>query len=298
MNNSPKTIWRRYFFHGIFLELLLCALIAVLLYFYPHPVLIVCGILFWTVSLLIIAPCFYRKHIISVLHTDLDPQKYLAILEYGKQKFPDALALIDAAYFAGDHQTVVDLCTKNLQDPKLKNQHLYYMLALARVYFHCGLYDETRELCQRMEDELAASKNEQFLRKQYRYLTFLKCYIDQDYEGCKAYVDSLPPPKTNLIRICATFNRALIHFKTGDLASAKEQFAEVAAKAPKLYLATVSNRYLQAIEAGNEKILRDPPPTPNPSFTYQPQRSRKKSRIKLLICLLLLILLTLWQFSK
>ena len=34
MNNSPKTIWRRYFFHGIFLELLLCALIAVLLYFY------------------------------------------------------------------------------------------------------------------------------------------------------------------------------------------------------------------------------------------------------------------------
>ena len=296
-NNSPKTIWRRYMTHSLLWSLLQCLAVAIILYLFPHPAIIVCGVPFWWICVLITVVIQRRKHIVSVLQKDLDPQKYLAVLEYGKQKFPAAIEIIDGSYFAGDHQLVVDLCTMKLQDPKQKARRLYYLTALARVYFDRGLYNETRELRDRIEGEIAAAKDPQKLLKRYSYISFLKYYLKQDYEGCKTFFATLPPAKTKLQQISGLFNRALVNLKTGDPATAKEQFTQIVTQAPKLHQATLAKRYLKAIEAGEDGIPQEPPLTPTPSFTYTPQRNPKSARFWLL-ALLIILLYTLLQLLK
>ena len=202
-----------------------------------------------------------NKTINSVLFDELDAPKFYETI-MGRGFVPTLQYRINAAVALGDHQTIINLATSQLRKKRASVKvRDTYLCILANAYFELGDYEKLQILLAKHEDYKKQYPTETFLHKQNSKWSYYKYFFEQNYEACKTVCDQrnlgLNPKAidTKIGKLINDFCYAVACYKNNETELAKIRFERIAANAPKMCYATLSLKYLQAIESGSEDIL-------------------------------------------
>lgn len=279
---ANKTV-RKYHFRR-YLILLLYFLIAfsIIWIFKSVWAVLVCGLLYLPVRFLVgnvAARTFY-----SVVFKDLDAFAFQESIN-SKGMVPPLPYLITAALMVGDYQTAVNLATAQLRKEKTPAMaKKACLIALANVYFELRDYEKLRLVIektveyQEQKSKKSSSKKTNTGRHYYQY------FLEHNYEACKALcknVNLASKPKArnaNFRKTESDFYYAVACYENGEIDEAKVYFEKVVSFAPRIHLANVSQKYLEAIEQGQPPVFFDTEILPENNFRIYDDETIAKVR--------------------
>ncbi|MBQ4052324.1 MAG: hypothetical protein IJD09_01590 [Clostridia bacterium] len=243
----------------------------------------------------IIGVYFFNKYINSIMSKDLNPVMYNAVFEAGKIVSNHLFEKIEFSYYSGDYQTVINICSAKLKDTKLKKYQYWYMWFLARSYFELGDFENLRLIYNRFQTMTEADAKCEQLRNKYIYFKFIGLYLKGEFAECKALYEGLvcntQPHNSKTLKlydIQIKFTYAISCYKSQDLDTATKVFNYIIAEAPRLHFAVISQKYLNAIEAGIEYQPEYSAVSVDENFILP--KPRKSTKIRKTIRLILMVL--------
>lgn len=243
----------------------------------------------------IIAFRLYNKFIMAPLIHEMDPTLYRAILLEAKWAAYPGVDHMFAAYYHGEYQTVIDLCANKMADPKCQRFTLFYLLELASTYFELNDMAALRRTLDHYDAYLATRKDGDALRQKYQSMQYYRAYADGDYAACRVIIEPLIRKGDLLLyHVEFSFLHALACYRLGDLTAAQSSFAFVVQNAPKLHFCTIAQKYLDAMERGEDYCAEVTTLTPDPA--YQPLSFPARRRTRRVLYILLGIELVLLLF--
>ncbi len=253
MKNNAKTIVRKYCFKCLLVLFCAISLFVLSNIFVPFPFPLLIHVPIAASAALLLRKIF-SQDILSVLYKELNPEKFDAILLESRKFAPKAQYQVDSALCRGDYQTVTNICVAKLKEIRAKRKSIYYLVALARVYFETGNLDKLKVICGKYDENL---KNSRRGNKQQQYdviMQFYKCFLNGDYENCKIICGERNKIEKQILgydleRVNVSFDYAVLLYKTRDLDSATECFNQIVNNAPKMHCARIAEKYLNAIKA-------------------------------------------------
>lgn len=195
--------------------------------------------------------CF-NKYIKGSLHNDLDGHLYREIIKQGKFFDSGALWQISGEYFSGNYENVIELCNRNLSNPKTaKKYSINYYLFLLNVYFDTGNDEKLSETLKIFDKCLLSIKKSKKKRLAYDLarVDYYRNYLIHDYDSCKKYVDA--DKTTNLEHLRSAFFKARILLCQKESEKAKVLFQYITETTDSLNYTKLSKNGLDSI---NKKI--------------------------------------------
>ncbi len=239
------------------------------------------------------------KMLRSILLDKLDGVGYQMIIK--DKYFRNAMGLrIEAAMCSGDYKTVAAIAMSHLNNSKVKTREKDICLSyLACVYFELRDFDKLRAILEKHDEYKARYPKKRFFNDPNSVWEYYRHFLDGNYEACKALFDPKNAPKkakdalrkyNNVARI---FLFAAVSFESGELDTAKKHFEDIVTNAPRLYLATISEKYIESLESGalpsfyEEEFLPDHKSEAVEKWKLaKVNRRTKVTRIILVICLI------------
>ncbi len=293
---NSKSILRKYrlsFLGFIYTAAIFAFLI---LFLTNNALLFILSVLLFFLFRRITGTFFFNKYINSILFDELNPLKYNAVFECGKIVSNHLFEKIDFAYYTGDYQTVINICTAKLKDPKQNRYKYWYMHYLARAYFDAGDFENLRLIYDKFQIITEADANCEKLRNQFLFFKFIGLYLSGEFLECKAFYENLlsntkfnssKTPKLNVIQTKYTY--AIACYKSNDLETATEIFNYIITEAPQLNFAAISQKYLNAIE--NSEEYQSENITINTDENFVVPTPGKSIKIRKIVALILAVLI-------
>ena len=255
-NKSPKQIVLLFKIKCVLIVLLYALALAVCVFVMSKNALVaIAAIVVLAASVRAPFDKLIEKDIESIIHEELDPQKYNEVLSLGLLKKSNRHQVL-GAMCVGDHERLLALVKENdtpRSHPVEKCNNIYRR---GYVHFEKGEFDALRGIVR--EFEKLKKDNARIAQVFSNFTVFDKydAFADEDYEyvvdvcdidlkDAKAAIDK---PNQKLTIINVSFYRAVSLYKLGRLDEAKQGFEELIAFAPKMYKAKLSKDYLDLIE--------------------------------------------------
>lgn len=220
---------------------------------------------------------------LSVLYFELNPQKFKDVIEGAKFFVPSIGYQVFAAYYSGDYQTTINICTKKLLNEKKFKNKCFYLVTLARVYFLLEDNENLKVVCERFQNSIAYHKKADKIRKQYVIMQYFEKYMEGDYLSCQnlflQYKDNTKKTCNNLMKIQWKFYYAVACYYAADKETAQQVFGEVISEAPKVNYANISQKYLNIIENNQQEQFSKVEIIPDENYTVATDRIFLKSRV-------------------
>lgn len=246
----------------------------------------------YAVSRRVITACTYYKYVHGCLMEEMDPPLYRALLSEVRFASYTGTDHMYAAYYHGEHQTVIDLCARKMADPKCAKFLPMYLLTLAPTYFVLNDVDALRQTLDRYDAYLATRKNAQTQRALHRDMQYYRSYVEGDYAACRAVAQPFTTESNRpVVRAEYSLLYAIACYRLGDEEEARASFEFAMQTAPKMPCATVAATYLDAMARG--EVYEPPVTILEPDPTYQPlaypQRDRRRKLLRLTLYIILAI---------
>lgn len=286
-NNDPKSIAALYKTKRIIALLLLFCLWVVLIIQFKSILLDVLLYFVLIVVTILTTGKIYLNNIQSILIKNFDPFLFREVLEAGRIASLHANERIIAAFYCGDYQSVIDICTLKLNDKKLKQFKLQYLLYLARTYFELRDTENLRRVCNEFDEYAASSKNGKKIKEKYMVFGFYSAYLSRDFSLCKeryekAFADN-KMMKNKFNQAHTRYTYALICYECGDFNTALDNFNYVIGVAEKLNIAKTAEKYINAINKEREYKPEPIMLTPTEDFSMPLYKENKKKALRALI---------------
>lgn len=272
MKNNPM---RRYWIEGIIAAALVVVLVIVISATIPHP---------WTIVAAIAVALTYplvvrwsaKRNLVSILTHEMDPDRFKAIVLSGKGFLPHPTYRAAHALYAGDYQTAVNIYSHYAGKYKTQAGKSRCLAFLARIYFELGDMENLNAVCNRYQGDKGM-------------IPYYRAYAAGQYEQCIAICNekdakaTAKQPPVGAVNSCLHY--AFAYAKLGDRENACKYFSQIAKTAPKLYVATVAQNYL---DGGDLPQVTAVLPQKDVSLDT-PNLARRKKAMFLLTLLALLI---------
>ncbi len=238
----------------------------------------------------------FDKSIAPILTQDRDPQLFKDILLGIKEKDENnALALI-YEYYLGNYQFIVNTCKKHLEATPTSEEAYVYLYNLALVYFNLGDEEKLLAVCDAFNTRLKAETDEKIKETNYfvcMLSEFFTRYLENDFEHCEAFLEAhFPKGMRRDVPIIMLYLRAVLYYKAGRTAEARELFFEITQTAPKMYHAVHAKQHLDSIQAGKTYAPRSSDLLPqDETDPRKPTKKRSELFHILMIVVAVLILL-------
>lgn len=205
-------------------------------------------------SVIIIA----KKTLLPVLHKELDAVEFQKIVK-DKYLVSPLIYRTMAALASGDYQTVINIATKQLYN---KKNHIklkcYYLSVLARAYFELRAFNDLKVVCAKYEEYKALFASKSFFEASDSLWSYYQYFLNNDYESCivlcKEKNSNINPKKhdAKIKKLTNDFLYAVACYEKGEKEAATNTFSNIVDYAPKMHVANVSKKYLEAIKTNSQ----------------------------------------------
>lgn len=243
-----------------------------------------------------------HKTIVAVLYRDLDAYEFQKILRESKHFIAPPAYRINAALDTGDYQTAVNIAAAIIRKyPRSLKTKYYALSVLAWVYFHVGDREKLTTLLDEHEKLITQYPKKKFLTMPNSAWSYYRYFLEQNYEACKTVCRErnlrLKPSswEYKFARLQNDSLWAIACYQNGELDAAKAVLERISLDAPKMYGATIAEKYLDAIEQGVDPVICDREILPDDGASlYDPQTASRQKRFKVImvvyfvLCIILL----------
>lgn len=290
----------QYFFWSIVVISIYTVLSVSIIWFYPNILsVIICVAMY--ILLKILVSIIATMTLGSILFKKLDALEFRNVIN-DKHLLPPLTYRLTAALSAGDYQTVVNIATSQIGN---KNLHIkkkyFYLCSLASVYFELRDFEKLKILVSKYEEYKANYPSKAFFYEQLSVWDYYKNFLGQKYEDCKIVCKErnlrLKPNAmgAKIGKLRNDFFYAIACYENGETDVAKEYFESIIFVAPKMYLANISKKYLEAIEQNCLTILSDIEILPDFNYKIYNEKTIAKIRygkiIKTVLAIVFVVLL-------
>ena len=235
--------------------------IALLIVFYKNPFLQIVTILLAVYLHKILIILIAQRQFMPVLIKELNAPKFNEAIN-SKGFVAPVIYRISAALTLGDYQTVVNIADVKLKKEKLSIQNkVIYLSALAKAYFELRDFDKVKELCSKYNELKGSYPKKSYFKSKYSLWNYFDSFLANDYEACKTLckkaISTSNSKKTNYGKLQNDFYYAVACYENGEMEEAKKAFENIIAFAPKMYLANVSQKYIEGIELSSPPVLSE-----------------------------------------
>lgn len=281
-----KNVIRKYYLICFLILLLYVAIITPIIWFYnSFWSILCCALLYLPVKALVRITA--NETIASVLFKDLDAFAFKKIIN-DKRFIPPLVYRINAAITTGDYEAVINIATKQLQKKKCSVMTKHVCLSLlARSYFELRDYEKLKTLVIKHEELKKQYPKKSIFRTPNTMWSYYRYFLDKNFEACKTVCNErnlqLKPKAwdTKIRALQNDFYYAVACYENEDTDLAKESFIVISSAAPKMYLSSLANLYLEAVEHCKQPCVRDAEVLPDVSFqTYNTNALKRKQRHK------------------
>ena len=268
--------------------------IALLIVFYKNPFLQIVTILLAVYLHKILIILIAQRQFMPVLIKELNAPKFNEAIN-SKGFVAPVIYRISAALTLGDYQTVVNIADVKLKKEKLSIQNkVIYLSALAKAYFELRDFDKVKELCSKYNELKGSYPKKSYFKSKYSLWNYFDSFLANDYEACKTLckkaISTSNSKKTNYGKLQNGFYYAVACYENGEMEEAKKAFENIIAFAPNMYLANVSQKYIEGIEANSQIVMSETEVLPEQDYKLFDDAGLAKIRRNKIIMRILLIL--------
>jgi len=217
-------------------------------------------------------PIMANKILLPVLLNEMDAEEFQKIVD-NKRFTVSPMYQITAALSSGDYQKVVNISTKKLFDQKTSIKlKCFYLTALARAYFEVRDFEKLQIAVAKFQEYKEIYSPEQFALVDNSVWEYYQNFLKQDYKACKTICkerNSKLKSGTSKYKFRKLQNNlyyALACYENDDIDTAKNCFETITSNAPKLNIARLSAKYLNAIEQNLDIPFTTPSLVPDIDF--------------------------------
>lgn len=262
MNSFKKkrVILHRYYLSGLLVSLLYLSIAIPLLIIYHNIWSVILCVLLYSIMVIPLVRVISKKIIGSVLFNELDAQTFQEIMN-DKHLLPHLGYRIGGALSIGDYQIVVNNVEFKMRNKRCSlRQQLSYLSLLSRVYFELRDFEKLRDLYGKYNTLKDRHSEKSMFQSQYSVWTYYESFLKREYETCKALCKAPLNMKawgSNYVKLEKDFYYAVACYENGEMEGAKKSFENIIAFAPNMYLANVSQKYIEGIEANSQPVLSE-----------------------------------------
>lgn len=237
-----------------------------------------------------------NKTIASVLFDDLNAQEFHRIITSNKYFLPPLSYRINAAFFTGDYQTVVNIASYQLRKKRCSiKETFYYLSLLARTYFELRDFDKLTLLLNKYDEIKKLYPSKKLFNTTNSIWSYYRYFLEGNFEACKTICRekllelNSKAWDSKIKKLHNDFAYAVACYQNGDTNDAIEYFESIILYAPNMHSSELSIRYVDAIKK-NLKITLFSEIVPERNYTLRDKRTTKKTRQYRIITAILLIL--------
>ena len=257
---KKRVVLRRYYFRGLLVSLLYLAIAVPLLIIYHNIWAFILCFLLYFIMVIPLVRIISKKIIGSVLFNELDAQTFQEIMN-DKHLLPHLGYRIGGALSIGDYQTVVNNVEFKMRNKRCSlRQQLSYLSLLSRVYFELRDFEKLKDLYGKYNTLKDLHSEEAVFQSQNPVWTYYESFLKREYETCKALCKvplNMKAWGSKYVKLEIDFYYAVACYENGEMEEAKKAFENIIAFAPKMYLANVSQKYIEGIELSSPPVLSE-----------------------------------------
>ncbi len=296
--NGAGKYLKRYYACALSAALLVGACLCFLVFWVRQPwiALAFCAAFFATKKYFIMGIC--NLIFLPILFQKLDPYEFQEAVFADKRFFPPISYRIYAAIYLGDYQTAINICNSRLKSKISIKNKCSYLQMLAFVYFTLCDCDKLRMICDKFYECVPVFGSAR-LKKTYEMMEIFRRFSIGEYEECremcKQNAKKKRNKKTSLAYVNGLFIQAIVHYKLGEHEQATQFFKDIIVRAPKMHVAILSQKHLDAIE--NKSVVEFPNLLPEARYVipgYAETLNKAKQNQILYLIGFALVALALW----
>lgn len=259
---SYKSIFRKYYLACILIILIYISFVAFCIWIYPSVwSVIFCTILYYfPVKLLIRISA--NKIIASVLFRDLNAQQFNQTITSNKHFLPPLSYRLNAAFFTGDYQTVVNIAFYQIQKRRCSvNIKVFYLSLLARAYFELRDFDKLNLILNKYDELKALYPSKKLFNTANSIWSYYRYFLDGNFEACKTVCRerllelNSKSWDAKIKKLNDDFAYAVACYDNGDTKEAIKCFESIITYAPHMNSSELSKKYVEAIQTDSEISL-------------------------------------------
>lgn len=283
MKSYYKQAMKKYYISCTILSAVLIALWIIYTFCTNSPIgaffFLIAELFIIRISIVIIVKCT----LLPVLSKNLDAVTFKEIVN-NKHFVAPLFFKANAALANGDYQTVIDIASLQISNKKTRIRHKYYYLSLlARSYFELRDFTKLDILLKKHDELKELNPSKKFFNAHSSKWDYYRHFLKSNFETCQVLCKSKEealktkkPNNSNYDALVNSFYYAVACYSAGNIETAQQVFDEIIHKAPQMQLSTISQRYVDSINATSELTIID---DLIPQKNYQPYDDKTIKKI-------------------
>lgn len=296
-STSHKSVFKQYYLRCLIIFMLYISFVVLCIYVYPNIwSAVFCTILYIPVKIFIRISA--NKTIASVLFNDLNAQQFHQIITNNKHFLPPLSYRINAAFFTGDYQTVVNIVSCQIRKKRCSiKEKLFYLSLLARVYFELRDFDKLNLLLKKHDEIRELYPSKKLVNTANSIWSYYRYFLDGNFEACKTICRekhlelNSKAWDAKIRKLNNDFAYAVACYENGDTNDAIEYFESIISYAQNMHSSELSARYVEAIKTNSEITVFEEI-VPEKNYQLYDSRTTKKIHRHRIITVILLIIVS------
>ena len=235
-----------------------------------------------------------KKMILSIQLSETDSKLYREVV-YGLKLTSHYLT---ADFCAGDYKRVVNICVSEFKRGADGEYASILLSILADCYFFLGDREKLRAVSEAYKSFI--NRETCSVKKGIRdRMSFVDNFLDEKYEDCLEFCRRRVIEDRS-IEMYNEFRKGIVYYRMGEFESAKQYFGYILTNAPKMGIATLAEKGIEAIESCNDYSTLSDEVLPDDGFDSgfaEHQKRRKKINVAVwVICGVLLAAMAVYVF--
>ncbi len=293
MKVHSKKHFKQYFLVTTFLSIIFISLVIFFSCTLPPMIVLVSvALLFFLYSFLIKISA--NKTIASVLFNDLNAQEFHRIITSSKHFLPPLSYRINAAFFTGDYQTVVNIASCQLRKKRCSiKEKVYYLSLLAHTYFGLRDFDKLKLLLKKYDEIKELYPSKKLFNTPNSIWNYYRHFLDGNFEACKTICRekllglNSKAWDAKVRKLNNDFAYAVACYENGETNNAIECFESIISYAPYMHSSELSVRYVEAIKKNSEMTLLSEIAAEKDFQLYDDRTTKKIQRHRIITTILL-----------
>ena len=283
-STSHKSVFRKYYLACLLILLIYISFVVFCICVYPNIwSVIFCTILYLPVKIFIRISA--NKTIASVLFRDLNAQQFHQIITSNKHFLPPLSYRINAAFFTGDYQTVVNIAFCQIQKKRCSiNKKVFYLSLSARAYFELRDFNKLDLILKKYDEIKELYPSKKLFHTANSIWSYYRYFLDGNFEACKTICRekllelNSKAWDAKIRKLNNDFFYAVACYENGDTNDAVRCFESMIAYAPHMNSSELSIRYVEAIRTDSEISLLSEI-IPDEGYQIEENKSLRKLKI-------------------
>lgn len=304
MEKHKEKIMRKYCVLCSITGIALISLWIAIYFAIPGNIIAIFSLLVISVLMRLIIGIIANETIASVLFNDLNAQQFHQIITNNKHFLPPLSYRINAAFFTGDYQTVVNIVSCQIRKKRCSiKEKLFYLSLLARVYFELRDFDKLNLLLKKHDEIRKLYPSKKLVNTANSIWSYYRYFLDGNFEACKTICRekhlelNSKAWDAKIRKLNNDFAYAVACYENGDTNDAIEYFESIISYAQNMHSSELSARYVEAIKT-NSKMTLLSEIVPEKDFQPYDDRTTKKIQRHRIVTTILLTLFCVFVISS